>query len=579
MNGSYDRLLFPLNVYATLMAWDFGIVDALHFGLFSETVRKLPQAQQEATELLLARLPERQAGKFLEVGTGLGVLLARLLSEGYDATGLNPDAIQVDIARQRYGLDEKRLIRLPFEQAELENNAYSCIVFQESAQYMDQVFLLQRSADLLVTGGRLVIMDEFMLHCSGREMRRLHYLPFFLEQASRCGLSLTKRKDLGASVLPTLEYLRSSLARHEKRIADELALDPDQLEYLARELDLYVEKYSRGCFGYALLCFEKSRSVPYRVFPARPSDQKNIRVLFEQVFGEQLDSARYAWKYARGHAMLAWHGNSVVGHYGGMERDILLCGRPDVAVQVGDVMVSPEHRLRKGPFWLTARAFAEKYVGDCAPFVLAFGFPNRRAMKLGRLLGLYTAVDKMVQLVLPVRKTSLPALSCKLRELDADSFQVLSPAIDCLWQRMAVFHRKNIIGIRDAEYLCRRYVEHPAGQYRIIARINRISGTLQSLFVLRSQGDDAYLLMDILGPPDEMMPTIRQAARVTGRSRRSRLLFWLTAGMADQFFPAGGRVEHEDLDIVIPMISCTPGLTPDEVRNRWWLTAGDMDFL
>ncbi len=577
MKTDYTDLLFPLNVYASLLAEDFGVVDALHFGLFTDTANTLPMAQQQATELLLAQLPAQRSGKFLEVGTGLGALLARLLSGGYDALGINPDAAQVRIARERYGINEQHLLCAPFEEAALEEEAYSCVVFQESSQYIDQTILFQLSSDVLVTGGRLVVMDEFMYHCSHREQRRLHYLSAFLDQARRCGFSLRHRQDLGPEVLGTLCYLKDALAEHGEHIRRKLRIDPNKFAALQAEVSFYLSKYIEGSFGYALFSFEKRQKQAYKILPAVSKDSEKIRSLFTRIFSQPLTSEYHAWKYVRGRAMLAWQESKLVGHYGGMERDILYRGRLEIAVQIGDVMVAREHRLRKGPFWLMAKAFADMYVGDCAPFLLSFGFPNQRAMKLGRLLGLYAQVDSMVQVIAGVPVVGIPSPFLRLLELDAESLSFHSSAVDALWQEMAACFDDSLIGLRDAGYLRRRYLEHPNMTYRIIAVVQRISGRFIGVIVVREGEGNDMLLMDILAPPGDLATCLRQATRIAGLSGKKRLVFWLTRSMAERYC-SSSRYLVEQSDISVPMISCTPGPLPEDVKKRWWLTAGDMDF-
>lgn len=577
MKTDYTGLLFPLNVYASLMAKDFGTVDALHFGLFTDPANTLPAAQQQATELLLRHLPARESGKFLEVGTGLGSLLARLLAGGYDVLGINPDETQVRIAGECYGISEQHLLCVPFEEAALEEEAYSCVIFQESSQYIDQSLLCQRSADLLATGGRLVIMDEFMYHCPGREKRRLHYLPAFLDQAGRCGFSLRHRQDLGQLVLETLCYLENALAEHGEQIRNDLGITPEKYSGLQAEVSLYLQKYIEGSFGYALLSFEKKQTPAYTVLPAASGDDEKIRALFARVFSHPLTPEYHAWKYCRGRAMLAWQKSDLVGHYGGMERDILYRGRPEIAVQIGDVMVASEHRFRRGPFWLMAKAFADMYVGNCAPFFLSFGFPNQRAMKLGQLLGLYTRVDSMVQVIVNVPAVAIPSPFLHLLELDAETLASCSPAVNGLWQKMAAGFGDFIIGSRDADYLRRRYLEHPEVTYRIIAVVQRISGRFVGLLVVREGTGNDMMLMDILAPPADLAAYLRQAARIARLAGKKRLVFWLTRSMAKRYC-GSFRCIVEQSDISVPMISCTPGLLPEDVNNRWWLTAGDMDF-
>ena len=69
---------------------------------------------------------------------------------------------------------------------------------------------------------------------------------------------------------------------------------------------------------------------------------------------------------------------------------MLFKGDPICAIQCGDSMVATSQRgtlSKKGPFYLSVTAFLEKYVGFDRPYLLSYGFPNERAMRLAERLG------------------------------------------------------------------------------------------------------------------------------------------------------------------------------------------------
>lgn len=570
--------MFPLNVYAALIAIEFESVTALHYGIFSDPAEALPVAQSRASERLFSLLPPPDSGRVLEVGSGLGETLHLLLARQYDILAINPDQVQVDLSRRRFDIGPEHLLCTGFEQLSLPPASFACIFFQESAQYIDSIVLLQRCADLLVSGGRLVVMDEFMLRCTCREERRLHQLDHFLAHARRCGFTVCQQKDLTGQALPTIEYLLSRLARHHERLEKELAVSAKQLDRLRADLEEYLARYRDGRFGYALLCLEKTRETAYRVLPAGENDASAIQSLFRDVFSADLSLEEYQWKYGhgRGRAMLAWHGKCLVGCYGGVERQILFQGRPENAVQICDVMVAAAHRQRKGPFWLTSKAFAEDYVGFCAPHLLAFGFPNARAMRLGRLLGLYAPVDEMVQVGWPPATSGRPLLFEHLVTLDIDTFAHAIRDLDRLWQAMAAECTEKIIGMRDAAYLRRRYLERPAGEYQLLAVRNRLTGRIYGMLVLREREGQLFVI-DLVCRLQDLGRILFHARRICRIRGLERVILWVTRSCAPLMPPSPG--DPETLDITVPMISCTPGPSPETVQGRWWLMAGDMDFI
>jgi hypothetical protein len=57
----------------------------------------------------------------------------------------------------------------------------------------------------------------------------------------------------------------------------------------------------------------------------------------------------------------------------------------------------------------------------------------------------------------------------------------------------------------------------------------------------------------------------------------SALKFWLTKGQLDAL--GGASYSVHDLGIEIPCNSWNPGPAADLLYGKWWLTAGDMDFM
>jgi len=187
----------------------------------------------------------------------------------------------------------------------------------------------------------------------------------------------------------------------------------------------YNNHYAQEDYGYTLLQLKKT-TVPKREL--KPFDYQNfshLQSLFKLSFKKYLSPELWQWKYAnqQAQALCVWEENNLVGHYGGMPRDILFFGEPKMAVQIGDVMVDPSNRgalSRKGPFFLMAATFIDHYIGFEKPFLLGFGFPNRRAMQVAEHLGLYASVGQMLKFSWPVYKLDrvyLPRYMCWRKNL------------------------------------------------------------------------------------------------------------------------------------------------------------------
>lgn len=63
--------------------------------------------------------------------------------------------------------------------------------------------------------------------------------------------------------------------------------------------------------------------------------------LFEKIFKHKMSPEMWQWKYGseRCKAIGIWCENALIAHYGGMGRSVLYFGKPQMAVQIGDVMV------------------------------------------------------------------------------------------------------------------------------------------------------------------------------------------------------------------------------------------------
>lgn len=296
--------------------------------------------------------------------------------------------------------------------------------------------------------------------------------------------------------------------------------------------------------------------------------------LFQEVFNKSLSTEMWEWKYGegRGGGMLAWRGQQLVSAYASVGREILFKGVPANAVQICDVMVKQDQRgvlTRKGPFYQTASAFPEKYVGFGKKYLLGFGFPNKRHMMLAKKLGLYEEVGQLLEYRWGALKT-LPSPIFKVRPLGQPDQKTIGK-IDELWQRMSRAFDEKLIGLRNWLYLDHRYKKHPENSYRIHTVTHRITGKLVGLMVLK-RDKKRMQLMDLVAEPSMFSQIIHQARRATYSSGAEELYLWLSD--IDIPLPFG---HGTPLDIHIPTSIWTDGPSPESIQNLWWLTAGDMD--
>lgn len=572
----YQAMSFPLNVYAYALQLEEGKADYLHYGLFKTDDCSLQEAQSYSTELILKRLPPPPC-RILEVGVGLGTTFKLLLDKGYQIIGITPDQAQIDFIRSRLG-DDAPVQCMSLEAYRDAAGGFDVILFQESAQYIDPLAIFNRALDLLRPGGSLLVVDEFALRRIEAGSEGLHRLDDFIAQAERFALELIERVDLSALAAPTLDYLLRVTVKHRQRLHDDLGVSEEELDQLDRSNTAYREKYANGRYGYALLHYRKTMLPKWRLRVLERGSHDAMLALFQHVFQQPMSAELWRWKYRdpQSQALCVWEDGRLIGHYAGMPRDILYLGRPARAVQIGDVMVEPSKRAiltRRGPFFLMASTFFERCVGFGRPFLLGFGFPTERAMKVAERLGLYAEVGRMTELSWPPMPAR-PFLFTNLCVIDKNTIETNADEINRLWKEMADDLQEAVVGVRDRAYLQSRYLNHPERDYRIVAIRNRLGCRLRGIIVLHF-GERDCALLDVVAPLSDVPLSISHARRLSALNHCERLSCQITEAFADHFVSA--ECQRQALDVRIPADIWSEGPPLEDFRGRWWLMSGDMD--
>jgi len=575
---TYKDFSFPLNVYAHILEKEEGRVDYLHYGLFDREGCTATEAQANSTKLLWQHLPP--PCKLLEVGIGLGTILARLCNEGYRATGITPDAPQIAYAKSRYGED------LPTICARLEDfteasGQWDAMLFQESAQYIDPVDLFEAAGRLLVADGKMVVLDEFALRRTENHKEGLHFLEHFLRLAERAGFSLEARIDLSLPATPTLDWLLAAVERHSGSLRDELGITQETLDALEASNKIYHQKYANGQFGYFLLSFKRTNRPTWKVGRLLPHRSPEMLALFSEVFGHEMSAAHWQWKYGdgRGMGIGVWRSadGKMVAHYGGTSRNIWYFGQPARAFQACDLMVSASERgsfTRKGPAFLATATFLEHELGYGAPHLLGCGFPTERAYRLPERLGLYVgSVGTIKELVWPAEKSKI-SLFWTLREISLET-QKEQDLADACWKRMAADLANRIVGVRDAAYLKQRYLGHPDKTYRIFAVHHRFGFEPAGLFVVRVESAERCELLDTIGMIANIPLLVRNAQQAAKDAGCHELFLWAVDNIVSDFGPCP---TIKDLPVIVPGNNWTSAPPNESVAGKWWLTSGDTDF-
>ena len=329
---------------------------------------------------------------------------------------------------------------------------------------------------------------------------------------------------------------------------------------------------SRSGAGF-VRALRKSAPPRWQLRHVSPENFEEIAALFHEVFGHPISRELWEWKYGhgRGNGVMAARQGVSVAHYGGIYRDVLLCGKPDWVFQICDVMVHPKERgvmTRQGPFLLTAATSAEIY----GP--LGFGFPNSRAMLVAEKMGLYSEVGQMVSVRWEPSPTRV-RLRTRVHVVDRESASGRAQ-IDALWAAMAQDLKAGVVGLRDWKYVEQRYFRHPHNQYELLVVTTRLTRKPLGAMVLRRLDDSSCELLDVIAPLDSLPQVIDQARRMTGMWGLSHLYCWIAKNYAQRFVDCGGM--EEPLNVSIPTSCWTHDERANVFKDKWWLMSGDTDF-
>jgi hypothetical protein len=299
--------------------------------------------------------------------------------------------------------------------------------------------------------------------------------------------------------------------------------------------------------------------------------------LFRRCFGHEISQRHWDWKY-RGsdrRGVGVTRGQQLVAFYGGMPRELRASGAPWRGIQVGDVMVDPDWRAslsRRGPFQMAASTFLEQMLGPGGPHHVGFGFPNARAMKVAHKLGLYRAVDEVVELAWSAHTAQAGRLTVCT---PVDSQEACRHG-DALWQEMQKALPETLLGVRDAGYLHWRYVQHPAHAHRWLLLRSRLTRRVMGLVVYRQESSGRWEILDLVGDPRCYAALIRGVQAEVPSTEGQEVFMWMTR--SHMFWLADSRPAVRALEVMVPTSVWVPPNHPGSVDGRWWLTGGDTDF-
>jgi SAM-dependent methyltransferase len=198
-----------LALYASIFRNDF-----LHYGYFPvlpvdpETISlaTVRQAMNDYATLIVDRI--QPTDRVLDVGCGMGGLVARLAAAGIRATGLTPNVAQVDHIRARWPAIQVVNAKLEDARGAGLAPSFDVVVNAESFQYVDLQVGMAAVHQLFAPDAvnpRWVCVDYFRLNAAARN-KSGHLLQAFETGLAQHGFDVVERVDITENVLPSLAY-------------------------------------------------------------------------------------------------------------------------------------------------------------------------------------------------------------------------------------------------------------------------------------------------------------------------------------------------------------------------------------
>lgn len=570
--NAVDATPLPHAIRAYLLALQHDDAEPQHYGLFRDEHSTLTQAQQHQADWLIAKLPI--CSHHPRIGINVRKTTARLQQQGYDAHYVN------------FGIDSNSPTSNPMYSsaspvfpASDNRECFDTLVLCESIHSTEPLIAINQAFDRLPIDGDLLIMDEFVLRYDATETVSSFFLDNMITLAERLGFKLIEQIDLSDRAAPTLAYWQRAIQIHRQKLRTEHAVTDEQWTQFDQFYRRRQLQFSKALTGYVYLHFKKLSIPKWRVQLLHFNQMPDMLALFKKTFQHDMTPTTWQWKYGAhaGCAIGVWRDHQLIAHYGGIGRRILFFGKPQTAVQISDVMVDVAERgtlSKKGPFFLATATFLEHYIGYGKPYLLGFGFPSERHMKIAEHLGQYARVGNLIEFSWSPRPR-YPHWRTKLQPID-DTTPVTSEAIvNSCWQHMVADMQNAIIGVRDWEYVQRRYLHHPSQSYRVLMIKSRFSQRVEGILVLRYDATDCEI-MDFIAPLRAIPIMIHHARRLAGMHGCARVFCHITENFADHFAKTGGF--GQPAHIPIPANIWSPGPAPEILKNHWWLMSGDKDF-
>lgn len=311
----------------------------------------------------------------------------------------------------------------------------------------------------------------------------------------------------------------------------------------------------------------------------RAEDYAEMAALFVGAFGHEMPEDLWRWKYYTGLGTARFaclRDGTAVAHYGGWSRPVRMAGKMVRALQAVDVLVRSDQRgIHNGPMVISANALFDEEIGENKAHAFGFAFPTLRMERRSLKAGLYQVGSDVLELRWPCRMMH-PDWRVQVREMNDWPEPRFDAAANAAWQSMAADFANDALGVRDAQWLRYRYLEHPLNRYHLLAVQNRLGGGVRGIAVLRAREGGEFELLDLIGARRAFPLLVRAARRFAATQGGTTLSGWFARNNST------GLEKMEAVEVSVPNMrqvfaACREPLL-SELRRIWWFSSGDMDF-
>jgi cyclopropane fatty-acyl-phospholipid synthase-like methyltransferase len=195
-----------LKLYAQLLPGDF-----LHYGYFENpnvdprniSLNDIYAAQAAYGKQIVEQITDLQ-NPVLDIGCGMGGLIALMEEKGLKTIALTPDKNQVKYVSEKY--KNAKLLPCRFEDMPAGDYPayFGTVVTSESLQYLKLDEALPIVSKILKSGGKWVACDYFKTGVAGEKSG--HNWELFNSKLAAQGFKITYQRNITPNVLPTIAY-------------------------------------------------------------------------------------------------------------------------------------------------------------------------------------------------------------------------------------------------------------------------------------------------------------------------------------------------------------------------------------